>query len=169
MPFVDVLTVTYLDSGGEPGVVSFHRPRETAFADHLTNLQPFLVEMDNVLGGAIGQTQISRIIKNTPTLPASRQIQRNNKLSFTYKDVTEFFGTSPNQVGNNNYGVLFTKEFPCADLSVAGILNDDDQWTYDRTTQLPAIWDGIKTAFEAFVLSPSGGAVELVSVKYTNG
>lgn len=165
MPHLDTVSVTFLDSGGEKGVLTINQPQRDEFADHLTALQPFLVAVAGVAGGAIGQTQISRIIRNTPTLPASRTIQRQNKFVCVYKDITETFTIGTEDFGNSNYGREFVIEIPCANLSVAGILNDRDEWTYDRLAPA-APWAAFKTAFEAYVKSPSGGDVELVRVVY---
>jgi len=100
-------------------------------------------------GISIGAIRAERLIAYSNDLagapPGSVYAQRENKWLVTYEDTTSH--------------KLYKMEVPCADLSI--LATNSDEINYSDVLVTAFI-----VAFEAFVVSPTGGATNVLTIKF---
>jgi len=95
--------------------------------------------------------------KLSGTIPSDKEAQIENKWLATYLDATETLGVG---VPNPGYGKSFRNEIPTADSAL--VVSNTDFANLDDG----GVTEAFKTAFDAVVKSPYGGAANLISLQY---
>jgi len=155
---------SYRDNSGEISTMSFNT--RTITAANLAAIQAQFATLQTAMGGMlIGRLVEVGLYVNRTRLAnenaASQYAQRETKWLVTYEDATEFLDAPANTVLNMGFRKVFTAEIPTADLG--GVEMFDDGEKVDLT--------GIKAvafiaAFEALVVTPYGGAANVLRIEH---
>lgn len=108
------------------------------------------------LGARIGETVTAEQIVLSAATPTDRNCQRERKWTVVYRDNTQYYDFPSTAFPNAGYGKKFTVDVPTADLSLLTAAHSDTLTAGD--TALAAAITAYITAFEAFQVSPYGGA-----------
>lgn len=157
-------SLTLRDWDDKPGDVQFNTGAVTAVSlpGLLTQIGALRTAIDAITIGVVAnekQEVFNTILSQA--LPTDPNAQRGNKWLVSYHDNTQFFDAPVNAIPNEAYLRKFRVMIPTADNS----LLDENQTRLDLTTG-PGL--AFKTAFEAMVKSPAGGAAVIDFVEQTN-
>lgn len=140
------LTLSYRDFEGEMSKVTFEGLTLTdanmaAESTKMADLQAAIEAL--TLGQIQSKTIVANTVRYAPNQAAVADAQRERKWLVSYYDTTT--------------NEKFWCELPCADLSFLDQVGKDG--SIDKTTQE---WIAFEAAFEAFVRSPRGNAVQVL-------
>lgn len=154
------LSLTYRDYSGESAIVALNIPIITAgnFAATQSLINDLVLAADDILLGVLRRRKINMITPGSGAVPSDEEAQRETKWVVHYTDVTANLAAG---VTNPYFGKSFTMSIGTAELT--------DH--LGANSELAAIGDAgevdaFVTAFEAFMRSPSGGAVEVNQIKH---
>lgn len=157
-------SITIRDRSGELSNVGFKLGPVTAVTlpGHLTATGTLRDAIDDITLGVIAKDEM-KVYSNQldASTPASPWANRETKFLVRYKDVTAFFDPGTNSIPNEGFGRTHNVEIPCPDLALTNLLLPNSDFVNLAQTEIAAFI----TAFEAEVLSPSNGAVEVQSIE----
>lgn len=154
--------VRFIDYNSEGSTVTVTTENLTAatYAAQLTKFQTLVAAIEGVSEGALNQSQlIAFTARGTATPPVSVTAQREKKWLVTYEDNQQYLDAPTNTIVNNGFGKVFNIEIPCAALVYLRANSD----LADLSAPAMAAF---VTAFEAFALSPYGGTVNVLQIRY---
>lgn len=154
--------IKLIDHNSEGSSLSVITDNLTAanFAAKLAQFQTLLATVQGISLGTFNQATLTAYTqRGLATPPADANAQREKKWLVTYEDTTQYFDPPTNAIVNNGFGKTFTAEVPCADLSKL-------QPNSDLADLTDADMVAFIAAFEAFALSPYGGSVNILQIRY---
>jgi len=154
--------IRFIDYNSESSTTSVITANLTAanYAAQLAKFQTLVAAIEGISEGALNQSQlIAFTARGTATPPIAPTAQREKKWLVTYEDNQQYLDPPTNAVVNNGYGKVFNVEIPCAAL----ILLQPNSDLADLSLPLVATF---VTAFEEFALSPYGGTVNVLQIRY---
>jgi hypothetical protein len=155
------VNISILDASNEVGSFSVNTVNitpanlaavQTGIADVMTALVP-------LIRGAEKQRSFPVIVRFAPPIPADVEAQREDKWDVTYIDVSPFLDAG-NTVANPGYGKPFHVTIPTASRT------DNMQSGTDIVDITIGDWPAFVTNFEAIAKSPTGGSVNIQTVKF---
>ena len=154
----DTASVTYLDNSNEKANVQFNIATLTA-----ANLDDqdalFLALLDaaaDITLGVMNKRILTHKVAGSALIPTGVFAQKETKWLVGYTDVSTTIGG----LSNPYYGKKFTVEVATPDLDNANLQTNSD-YAALTDTQVAAF----VTAFQAYVRSPTGGAVTIQYIK----
>lgn len=154
----DIASITYLDHSRETANVQFNI--QVVTAANIDTIQSDISDLITAAGditlGVMRQRVLTHQFAGSGAIPSDQFAQRELKWLIGYTDTSTTIGGVPNP----HFGKNFTVEAACPDLENANLATNTD--FADLTdTQIAAF----VTAFEAYVRSPTGGAVSVTYIK----
>lgn len=129
---------------------------------YLTSTGAFKTATEAIMLGTVAKDELKAFSNQlSTTVPSSPWANRETKFLVRYRDNTEYFDAPTNSIQNEGFGRIHNLEIPCAKLDLTGLLLPNSDFVNLAQTQIAA-WI---TAFEAVALSPSNGAVKVVSIE----
>lgn len=153
------ISVTYLDYSNEKGFVTLNIPLVTAanFAATATKINTLVLAADDIIGGTLNRRTLTIPSAGSAALPSDAEAQREEKWVVRYTDTLANLAVG---TPNPYYGQKFSVDIPTAELTDHLSVNSD--FANLAETDIAAFI----TAFEAFARSPSGGSVDVTSIKF---
>lgn len=155
----DYFSITYQDYSHEYATVGFPIPVITAA--NLATLQADIVTLvtaaQAISLGTMRRRQLTHEFPGSGSIPTDAEAQREEKWLVGYIDVSATLAAG---VSNPLFGNSYTVTIPTAELT--GHLSTNSDYADLAEAEIAAF----VTAFEAFARSPSGGAVEVVYIKF---
>lgn len=154
-----MLSLTYLDYSREKASFTLNTVTPTAanLGTLTTQVNNLVAAIDGITDGVLNKRILTVKVPGSAVYPASPEAQREKKWLVSYTDVTTNLAAG---VTNPLLGASFTSELPTA------LLASNLQVNSDYAELSGGAMGDFVTAFEAFARSPSGGAVQVNSVKY---
>lgn len=155
-------TIKLLDHNSEASSVSVITDNLTAanFAAKLAQFQTLRSTVQAISMGTFSSGQLVAFTqRGSATPPSNVQAQREKKWLVTYEDNQQYLDAPTNTVVNNGFGKVFNIEVPCADLTLLQPNSD-----LADLTQAPMV--AFIAALEAFALSPYGGTISVLQIRY---
>lgn len=153
--------ISILDASNEVGQFSVNTVNitpanlaavQTGIADMMTALEP-------LIRGSEKQRSFPVVVRFAPPIPSDVEAQREDKWDITYLDVSQFLDAG-NTVPNPGYGRPYHVTIPTASRT------DNMQSGTDIVDITQGDWPAFVTNFEAIAKSPTGGNVNIQTVKF---
>lgn len=156
------LSFTMLDFDREKSTTGMYTGEVTAVSlpGLLTQVGTLRAAIDAVTLGTVHKESLTVFdTVLSQTAPTDPYAQRESKWLVVYEDVTAFFDAPVNAIPNEAFGRLYTLEIGTADLSLLAA----GTGLMDSTTDE---YGDLKTALEATLRSPAGGAISVVEIRH---
>lgn len=157
-----IASLTFLDYSNErkPVVFNVANPTDTTLDDTISDITALVLAYQDISGGILNRRQLTIVDPVGSGLPANPEAQREKRWVVGYTDVTTSLAVG---VANPLFGENFTFSIPCANLTAAMLQTNSDYADLTNSDMADFV-----TAIEAFVRSPSGGAIEVTYIKFNS-
>lgn len=158
----DVAYLKYRDFSRETSTMRLNTANMTAanLAAQQTALTTLAAAADTITTGIQAERGIQVDVQGSSTPPASEEAQIEKRWLILYNDTQQYLDPPTDSVLNPGFGKLFQTEWPCADPT------DHLQTNSDLADLTETDVAAFVTAFEAYVRSPYGGAVNVLEMRF---